>query len=116
MMSWLVASPTALVLVAVIGTLMAMQAMSAAALIILMPYCFPPAIRATGLSVSYAFGVMLFGGTAPIISTWLVNASGNPIAGAYYVLAANVLVVVCTLLVRTNRINVGGVEGVPQSA
>jgi MHS family proline/betaine transporter-like MFS transporter len=52
---------------------------------------FPTRVRYTGLSVSYGFAVVLFGGFAPFISTWLVNVTGNPFAPAYYVMAGGAL-------------------------
>jgi MHS family proline/betaine transporter-like MFS transporter len=48
---------------------------------------FPTRVRYTGLSVSYGFAVVLFGGFAPLISTWLVDVTGNPFAPAFYVMA-----------------------------
>ena len=39
---------------------------------------FPTRVRYTALSVSYGSAVMLFGGFAPLISTWLVKVTGNP--------------------------------------
>jgi MHS family proline/betaine transporter-like MFS transporter len=47
---------------------------------------FPTRVRYTGLSVSYGFAVVLFGGFAPLISTWLVAVTGNPLAPAFYIM------------------------------
>ncbi len=46
---------------------------------------FPPATRGTGLSVSYSFGVAIFGGFAPFISAWLIAATASKIAPSFYV-------------------------------
>lgn len=46
---------------------------------------FPAATRGTGLSVSYSFGVAIFGGFAPFISAWLIAATGSKIAPSFYV-------------------------------
>jgi MHS family proline/betaine transporter-like MFS transporter len=48
---------------------------------------FPTRVRYTGLSVSYGFAVVLFGGFAPLVSTWLVDVTGNPLAPAFYIMA-----------------------------
>jgi MFS family permease len=48
---------------------------------------FPVGVRATGMTVSYNFGVSLFGGFAPLIVTWLVTTTGSPLAPAYYDMA-----------------------------
>ncbi len=47
---------------------------------------FPVRQRSTGLALAYNFAVMLFGGFAQLIVTWLIAATGTPIAPAYYVM------------------------------
>ncbi len=49
---------------------------------------FPTRVRYTALSVSYGFSVAIFGGFAPFAATWLITASGSPLAPAYLVMAA----------------------------
>jgi MHS family proline/betaine transporter-like MFS transporter len=49
---------------------------------------FPHHHRATGMSIIYSFGVTIFGGFSPFIVTWLIGATGNPMAPAWYLLAA----------------------------
>jgi len=48
----------------------------------------PTRVRYTALSIGYNAAVMLFGGFAPFISTWLVQQTGLNIAPAFYVMAA----------------------------
>jgi len=52
---------------------------------------FPVAIRFTALAVAFNVGLTLFGSTAPYVSTWLVSATGSPIAPAVYLAAAAVV-------------------------
>ena len=52
---------------------------------------FETANRATGMSVGYSLAVAVFGGFAPFIATWLIDATGSPLSPAYYVLVAAVL-------------------------
>lgn len=47
--------------------------------------------RATGVALSYALGVAVFGGTAPFVVTWIANATGDPLAAAYYTIACAVV-------------------------
>lgn len=47
---------------------------------------FPTGVRSTGLAIAYNFAVMLFGGFAQFIVTWLIRATGTPLAPAYYVM------------------------------
>jgi len=49
---------------------------------------FPSRFRASGISITYSFGVMTFGAFSPVIVTWLIHATGNPMAPAWYLLAA----------------------------
>ncbi len=99
-MKFLVMSPSAVTLVLAISILSLLQAASAAVLIMLIPLIFPPAVRATGLSITYALGVAIFGGTATYVVTWLVGVTGDPLASTYYVVAANVVAVLAILSVR----------------
>lgn len=49
---------------------------------------FPMAIRSSGLGISYNLTVMIFGGFAQFIVTWLIEVLHSPIAIAYYLSAA----------------------------
>ena len=60
----------------------------------------PRHVRATGTSMIYAFGVTLFGGSAQLIVTWLLDVSGNPMAPAWYVTGMLTLSLIATCLFR----------------
>ena len=47
---------------------------------------FPVHMRSTGLALAYNFAVMLFGGFAQLIVTWLIRETGTPLAPAFYVM------------------------------
>lgn len=47
---------------------------------------FPVHTRSTGLALAYNFAVMLFGGFAQLIVTWLIRFTGSPLAPAFYVM------------------------------
>lgn len=47
---------------------------------------FPVRQRSTGLALSYNLAVMLFGGFAQLIVTWLIGVTGSPLAPAFYVM------------------------------
>ena len=86
--AWLAAAPTLgnlLIFQAVIGVLAAgyMGALPA-----LMAELFPTSMRTTGLSVAYSCGVAMFGGFAPAINAWLIEATGNSLAPSFYLMAA----------------------------
>lgn len=51
---------------------------------------FPIEVRSTGVSVAYNLAVMLFGGFAPLIVTWLSRVMATPVAPSFYVLATSI--------------------------
>jgi MHS family proline/betaine transporter-like MFS transporter len=48
---------------------------------------FPTRTRSTYMSTGYSLAVAIFGGFAPFIATWLIGATGSPIAPVFYVIA-----------------------------
>jgi MFS family permease len=71
-----------------------------APMLVAIPELFPGHVRALGLSISYAFGVALFGGTAQLVITWLIKVPNNPAAPALYVLITSLIAIVGILLMR----------------
>jgi MFS transporter, MHS family, proline/betaine transporter len=49
---------------------------------------FPTRLRSTAVSLVYGIAVVLVGGFAPLIVTWLIAATGSAIAPAFYVIGA----------------------------
>jgi len=47
---------------------------------------FPTRVRSTALAIGYNVAVMLFGGFAQFFVTWLIHATGTPIAPAFYLM------------------------------
>jgi len=47
---------------------------------------FPTRMRASGLGIVANAATMVFGGFAPLYVTWLIEATGSPIAPAFYVM------------------------------
>ncbi len=45
----------------------------------------PHAVRCTGLAFAYNASIGYFGGTTPLIAAWLITATGNPIAPAFWI-------------------------------
>ena len=85
---WLAAEPTLTTLLiawAILGVLIAGYHGSTPAL---MAELFPIRTRTTGLSISYSFGVMIFGGLAPFILQWLIELTGSKLAPSFYVMFA----------------------------
>ncbi len=80
--------PTFLGLLVVQATAQAVLTLYTGVISTILSEMFPTNVRYTALSVSYGFAVAIFGGFAPYISTYLVRATGNPLAPSFYVMAA----------------------------
>jgi MHS family proline/betaine transporter-like MFS transporter len=66
----------------------------------LMTETFPSNIRYTGLSVSYNFSLALFGGTTPLVCTWLIKVSGGNVwMPAYYLIATCIIAIATTMFI-----------------
>lgn len=48
-------------------------------------------VRYRTLSVTFNIAVSIFGGTTPLVSTWLVHTTEDPLAPAYYLTAVSVI-------------------------
>lgn len=52
---------------------------------VIMVELFRPEIRYTASALAYNMAFALLGGTAPLVATWLIARTGDPISPAYYV-------------------------------
>lgn len=69
-----------------------------------LPALFPTAIRYGGIAVGLNVSTSLFGGTTPLISTWLVDSTGNNLSPAYFqMICALIGIVVILLTAETSR-------------
>jgi MHS family proline/betaine transporter-like MFS transporter len=71
----------------------------------LMAEIFPTRTRCTGMALSYNISVPIFGGFAPLISTGLIELTGNNLAPSFY-LMATALVSFCVLLLLRGQLRV----------
>ena len=65
-----------------------------------LPALFPTRIRFGALAIGFNVSVSLFGGTTPLVTAWLVDATGNLMMPAYYLMAASVIGAVSVLALR----------------
>ena len=97
-------SVTMLLLVTMMITLL--TGMSGASSLVAIPEMMPIALRATGVSLIYAIGVTLFGGTAQFVMTWLIKHFGA-VSPAYYVVGTSILSIMAILMMpETRHVNV----------
>ncbi|MBA0049933.1 MFS transporter [Streptomyces sp. AJS327] len=69
-----------------------------------LPALFPARVRGTGVAVGYNVSFAVFGGTAPLLMTFVVNRTGNLYMPAYYlILVALLTLVPLALMPETAR-------------
>ena len=96
----IISSGSPLVLVMTMAGLMAIHATSSAAGIVMIPIIFPAVVRTSGLSIAYALGVTIFGGTAQIVFTWIIGVTGDKLSWVWYIVALSMISFLATLAVR----------------
>ena len=96
----LVANPSLAGIVALVCWLSLLKAAYSGTLPALMAELFPTATRSTGIAVAYNTSVPIFGGTAPLIATWLVATTGSQVAPSYYLIATSVLSLVVLVVIH----------------
>ena len=95
--------PSASTLYLVTIVLTVLTAVSSAASLIVIPELLPRSIRATGLSIAYAVGVSLFGGSTQFIITWLLKVTGDPTSPAWYVTITSVVTLAAMWVIPESR-------------
>ncbi|MCM2130633.1 MFS transporter [Larsenimonas rhizosphaerae] len=55
---------------------------------------FPTRVRYTGSALCYNVAYTIFGGTAPLVATWLISLTGYSLAPAFYLIAIAVLALI----------------------
>lgn len=88
-MSWLVGAPSLERMVMVELWLSFLYASYNGATIVALTEVVPSHIRTAGFSLAYSVATALFGGFTPLVSTWLIEATGNrAMPGVWMALAA----------------------------
>ncbi|WP_366933876.1 MFS transporter [Brevibacterium renqingii] len=67
------------------------------------PAMFPGPVRFAGFAISYNVSTAIFGGTAPSVNEAIIEATGNPIVPAYYVMGACVIGFVAALFMKETK-------------
>ena len=93
----------ALTLVLGVGLLSALSSTSVGVAIVSLTESLSKGVRSAGLAVVYAVGVSVFGGVAQPYVTWLIKATGSPMAPAWYLMAAAGIGIVAMSFMRESR-------------
>ena len=100
----LVAHPGLGTLLAVCAMLGALTGMTSSAALYLLGERLALARRASGIALAYAAATAVFGGTTQAVVTWLIAATGSPIAPAWYASATGLAsAVALAMLLRPPR-------------
>ncbi len=86
LLAWVLAEPTVIRLALMQVALCSAIAVGFGAISTALAEQFPVRQRSTGLALAYNIAVMLFGGFAQLIVTWLISATGTPLAPSFYVM------------------------------
>lgn len=86
-----------------VGLISIMVAFGAVAVALLVLEALPARVRASGMAVSHALHVALFGGTAQFIVTGLIRWTGDPMSAAWYVAPACAVSFCALMLFKEQR-------------
>jgi len=82
------------------------------AMVVALTEIVPASVRTAGFSLAYSLATALFGGFTPLVSTWLIEATGNRAAPAFWMAFGGACGLVATLLIyREGRTQVAAAEG-----
>jgi hypothetical protein len=100
---WLSGAPGAATLLTVTAVLAALTAMFGTAGLVQVPELLPIAVRSTGLSLVYAIGTSIFGGTTQFVVTWLLAITHDPMAPAWYVVVMSAVSILAMWMLPESR-------------
>jgi MFS transporter, MHS family, proline/betaine transporter len=90
----------AVIAFAVLGLLYVPQLSTISAMF---PAMFPTHVRYAGFAIAYNLSTSLFGGTAPVVNQGLIEASGDKLFPAYYMMGACVVGAIALIFVPETR-------------
>ncbi|MGZ5934884.1 MAG: MFS transporter [Rhizomicrobium sp.] len=88
---WIVETRSTLALIVGLSSLGIAGALKGGAFFVAVAETLPKRIRGTAFATIYASSIALFGGTTQLVITWLIQVTGNPMAPAWYLVAATLL-------------------------
>ena len=98
-LSWLVDSPSFEHMLAVELWLSFLYGSYNGATVVALTEIIPSHIRTTGFSLAYSLATALFGGFTPLVSTWLIESTGDKAAPGYWMAMAGGLGLLATVLI-----------------
>lgn len=108
MMAWMLAEPSLLRLAVMQVALCSAIAVGFGAISTALAEQFPVRQRSTGLALAYNMAVMIFGGFAQLIVTWLIKETGSLLAPSFYVMFGATVGLVSAYFINDRRKHVEG--------
>jgi MFS transporter, MHS family, citrate/tricarballylate:H+ symporter len=79
---------TGTALLTVSAVLNGIQTLSSATIIVAVTESLPKRVRSGSIALIYALAISVFGGSTQFLVAWIIHATGNPLAPAWYMLGA----------------------------
>ena len=98
-LSWLVANPSYEHMLAVELWLSFLYGSYNGATVAALTEIIPARIRTTGFSLAYSLATALFGGFTPLVSTWLIESTGDKASPGYWMAMAGGMGLLATFLI-----------------
>ena len=98
-LSWLVANPSYQHMLAVELWLSFLYGSYNGATVAALTEIIPARIRTTGFSLAYSLATALFGGFTPLVSTWLIESTGDKASPGYWMAMAGGMGLLATFLI-----------------
>ncbi|MEH3148672.1 MAG: MFS transporter [Methylobacterium frigidaeris] len=97
--AWLIAAPTFGKMLAVELWFSFFFGVYNGAMVAALSEVVPPQVRATCFSLAFSLAAALFGTATPLVSTWLINQTGDRAAPSYWLMLAAASGMVATILI-----------------
>jgi MHS family citrate/tricarballylate:H+ symporter-like MFS transporter len=97
---WIVDTRSAWALLGGLGFLTLVGSIPYSAFYVAFAEGLPKRIRGGAFATVYAVAIAGFGGTAQLVVTWLIHATGNALAPAWYMLLATAVGLLAMMLMR----------------
>jgi MFS family permease len=95
---WIVSQHSTVALLGGSALLSILANISSSAFYVAFGETLPMQVRSVIFATVYATSIAVFGGTTQLVITWLIHATGNPLAPAWYLVAATAISVVAMYL------------------
>jgi MHS family citrate/tricarballylate:H+ symporter-like MFS transporter len=115
-LAWLVGHATFLNMLIVLLWLSFLYASYNGAMVVALTDIVPASVRTAGFSLAYSLATAIFGGFTPLVSTWLIEQTGNKAAPGLWMAAAGVTGLVATLLIYSRYTAPIGRSRIPPNA